>query len=210
MLLWRLFNTVCSSRDFYVTCSLAWCYDTPFFLSGVELPSCPWRAFLHQALRNLALVNIVVWSVYAASESETCPPGQNCHWDCRWMHQVDILYIYTYIYLSLSSHLLVYLDIFFLVPSHPQCPKNFSLQWHSSCQHIDISVPRAPPEAVEGLVLWSFFTPLGGSPPTIWLYFRWGNMGKQWEKTTMLIHWFFHWLIIIFPLKHSNPQRGKI
>eukprot|EP00435_Cladocopium_sp_Y103_P059956 s329_g21.t1 len=31
-------------------------------------------------LLNLALVNIVVWSVYAASESEACPPGQNCEY----------------------------------------------------------------------------------------------------------------------------------
>lgn len=105
--------------------------------------------------------------------------------------QFIYIYIYTHIYIYIYIyHLLVYLDIFFLVPSHPQCPKKFSLQWHSSCQHIDISVPRAPPEAVEGLVLWwSFFTPLGGSPPTIWLYFRWENMGEQWEKKTMLIHW---------------------
>jgi hypothetical protein len=108
---------------------------------------------------------------------------------------ISTIYLHIYIYIDISTfiyiyHLLVYLDIFFLVPSHPQCPKKFSLQWHSSCQHIDISVPRAPPEAVEGLVLWwSFFTPLGGSPPTIWLYFRWENMGEQWGKKTMLIHW---------------------
>eukprot|EP00438_Fugacium_kawagutii_P010038 Skav212670 [mRNA] locus=scaffold1227:638645:646172:+ [translate_table: standard] len=29
---------------------------------------------------NLLLVNAVVWSVYAASESEVCPPGQNCEY----------------------------------------------------------------------------------------------------------------------------------
>lgn len=28
--------------------------------------------------RNLTLVNIVCWAVYAASESEACPTGQNC------------------------------------------------------------------------------------------------------------------------------------
>eukprot|EP00434_Breviolum_minutum_P029168 symbB.v1.2.025802.t1/scaffold2528.1/size92917/3 len=31
-------------------------------------------------LLNLTLVNIVCWAVYAASESEACPTGQNCEY----------------------------------------------------------------------------------------------------------------------------------
>ena len=43
--------------------------------------------------RNLTLVNIVCWAVYAASESEACPTGQNCPLAKMGQHRRKVLHM---------------------------------------------------------------------------------------------------------------------